>query len=298
MISGILCIDKPGDWTSFDVVAVVRRLASQKKTGHGGTLDPMATGVLPVFLGNATKTIDLIDDHDKRYTASAKLGITTDTLDTTGTLLSEMQPQVTQQQLEAVLAGFVGNITQLPPMYSAVQVDGVRLYKLARQGREVERPARSAFVEFINLIDFNYDEQTFTIDVKCSKGTYIRTLIDDAGRMLGCGAAMSALRRTEALGFTLDDCLTLTRLEQVIKDGLLDNHLLAADFPFSHLPRLDLKGRQGHLFTCGLNINLANLPEGLAGMHRVYHQEKFAGLAAPDEENGVLKIKKLLYSEV
>lgn len=298
MVEGILCIDKPQDWTSFDVVARVRRLTSQKRTGHGGTLDPMATGVLPVFLGSATKTIDLIENHDKRYTASAKLGITTDTLDTTGQVLSNTKSAVTLQQLQEVLAGLTGDIMQIPPMYSAVQIDGVRLYKLARQGKEVERPARPAFIEFINLIDFNYEEQSFTIDVKCSKGTYIRTLIDDAGKILGCGAVMSALRRTEALGFSLENVITLEELERAAENRSLGECLISVDYPFRSLPSLNLQGRQGLLFTCGLNLNLVNLPKDLMGMHRIYYEGRFAGLAQPDIESGVLKIKKLLYSEV
>ena len=297
MVEGILCIDKPEGWTSFDVVARVRRLTGQKRTGHGGTLDPMATGVLPVFLGKATKTIDLIENHDKRYTAEVKLGITTDTLDTTGEILSQKESNVTLPQLREVFAKLTGDIMQVPPMYSAVQIDGVRLYKLARQGVEIDRPARPAFVEFINILDFDQEKQMLTIDVQCSKGTYIRTLIDDAGNMLGCGAAMSALRRTSALGFDQSCCVTLQQLEQASQQGNIQSLLQKIDFPFLNLPALQLSGRQGTMFTCGVKLDLVRLPQKHQGKQRVYYNNRFAGIAEPDNEAGVLKIIKLLYSE-
>lgn len=299
MVEGILLIDKPRDWTSFDVVAKVRRLTGQRRTGHGGTLDPMATGVLPVFLGRATKIIDLMDDHDKRYTASVQLGISTDTQDTTGTVLQQRDASgISLAKLEEVFATLTGDILQIPPMYSAVQVDGVRLYKLARQGVEVERPARPTHVEFIRILEHKPEEHALTIDVKCSKGTYIRTIIDDAGTALGCGAAMSGLRRTEALGFGIQDCVTLEQLEQAAQQGSVQELCKGLETPFERLPALHLTGKQAKLFLNGVRLELARLPGYSAGKQRVYCDGSFAALARADEEAGVLRLMKMLSAEV
>ena len=195
---GILCIDKPEGFTSFDVVAKLRGIARERRVGHAGTLDPMATGVLPLFFGRATKACDILPRQDKRYLASFKLGVTTDTQDITGTVLSEQTPDADEARVRAAAAGLVGDIMQTPPMYSAVRVNGQRLYELARRGVEVERAARPVTVYSIDFTACDVQANTFTIDVHCSKGTYIRTLIADIGAALGCGAVMTALRRTMA----------------------------------------------------------------------------------------------------
>ncbi|MBQ4170240.1 MAG: tRNA pseudouridine(55) synthase TruB, partial [Ruminococcus sp.] len=204
-MNGVIVIDKPADYTSFDVIAVVRKLTGQRRTGHTGTLDPNATGVLPVLLGSATKAQDLIPNHDKDYVADFRLGLSTDTLDIWGKVLSEEKTDVSREEIEAALPAFRGEITQIPPMYSAVKQNGQRLYDLARKGVEVERKGRQVTVYRLELNGFDRASQSGRLLVSCSKGTYVRTLIDDLGRALGTCAVMTALRRTAACGFTLDD---------------------------------------------------------------------------------------------
>ena len=212
MINGILPINKPAGWTSFDVVAKIRGIAraltgeKKIKVGHSGTLDPMATGVLPVFIGKATKTIDLMKTHDKAYVAGFKLGTKTDTLDITGDVLSQQECEISKDQLLKTLAAFTGEITQLPPMFSAVKIDGKRLYDLARQGKEVERKPRKAMIYEIELLEYD-GKDSGTLRVSCGKGTYIRTLIDDIGVALNlCGGVMTSLIRTKANGIDISQC--------------------------------------------------------------------------------------------
>ena len=212
MINGILPINKPEGWTSFDVVAKVRGMAraltgeKKIKVGHSGTLDPMATGVLPVFIGKATKTIDLLKSQDKEYVAGFKLGMKTDTLDITGDTISEQECEISKEQLLSALASFTGEIEQLPPMYSAVKIDGKRLYDLARQGKEVKREPRKAMIYEIELLEYD-GKDSGIFRVSCGKGTYIRTLIDDIGTALKlCGGVMTSLIRTKANGIDLSQC--------------------------------------------------------------------------------------------
>lgn len=211
-LNGVLLIDKPKEFTSFDVIAVVRRLTGQKKLGHTGTLDPNATGVLPVLLGTATKTQDLILNHDKSYTAEFQLGKTTDTLDIWGTVTGECESSVTEEQLRRVIPEFTGEIEQIPPMYSAIKIGGKKLYELARRGEEVERKPRPVTIYELEVVEQTAPD-AFTLRIRCSKGTYVRTLCHDIGRALGCGGCMSALRRTMAAGFTLADAVTLERVQ-------------------------------------------------------------------------------------
>ncbi len=217
-MTGIICINKDKDITSFGVVAKVRGITREKKAGHTGTLDPMATGILPVMLGGATRFLDYLPDSDKGYRAGFMLGKTTDTLDITGAVTGEYEVSVTDEQVRNVLEKFRGVISQVPPMYSAVSVDGKRLYDLARQGIEVERQARQVEIKKLELVGCENGE--YTIDVVCTKGTYIRTLIDDIGRELGCGAVMTGLTRTLAMGFTLEDSVTLDELQRRRDEGL------------------------------------------------------------------------------
>ena len=204
MPNGIIIIDKPQDWTSMDVCAKLRGVLGERRIGHAGTLDPMATGVLPVFVGRATRGVEFAERGDKEYVAGLKLGIVTDTQDTSGNTLEEHPVAVTAEQVKAVLPQFTGDILQVPPMYSAIKINGKKLYELARKGREVERPARPVTIHALTL-EGQIAPDEFTIRVKCSKGTYVRTLCHDIGAALGCGGCMSSFRRTLACGFALQE---------------------------------------------------------------------------------------------
>ena len=296
-MNGIICINKPKDWTSFDVVAKFRGIARTKKCGHTGTLDPMATGVLPILLGNATKLSSLIPDSDKGYRAGFQLGVTTDTLDATGTVLSTVPVQVSLPQLEAALASFRGTIQQVPPMYSAVQVNGQRLYDLARNGQTVERPSRTVTIHQLNLLDYDPKTGQGTLEVFCSKGTYIRSLVDDLGTVLECGGMLTSLVRSKANGFTLDDCLTLEECQQLADSGTLESRVLPADRVLEELPMLRLNRVQGEKFQHGvkLDLNRLKLPKQIEGNLRVYNETGlFLGLARCDLDAEELVIVKLL----
>ena len=219
MPSGIIIINKPAGWTSMDMCAKLRGIFHEKRVGHAGTLDPMATGVLPVFVGQATKAVSFAESSEKEYLARLRLGLTTDTQDTTGTVLSELPVTVTEEDLRAVLPRFTGEIEQIPPMYSAVKVQGRKLYELARKGAEVERKPRAVTIFALELLG-QTGKNEYALRVRCSKGTYIRTLCHDIGAVLGCGGAMSALERTMAAGFTLSEAVTLEQV-QAQKEALL-----------------------------------------------------------------------------
>ena len=296
-MNGVLVIDKPERFTSFDVIAVVRKLTGQRRTGHTGTLDPNATGVLPVLLGSATKAQDLIPDHDKAYVADFRLGLTTDTLDIWGKALSQTEPHISREALLSLLPSFRGEITQIPPMYSAVKHNGRRLYDLARQGVEVERKARQVTVYSLELTDFDEATQCGRLELSCSKGTYVRTLIDDLGRALGTGAVMTALRRTKACGFSLDDCVTLDRLRELSENGETGSLLRPVDRLFDIYPELKISEAQAKRFSNGGSLDL--LRTSLRGsfpaegaVFRVYDpSQDFLGLGKT--ESGELKIVKL-----
>jgi tRNA pseudouridine55 synthase len=221
-ISGILPVEKPQGWTSFDVIGKLRGVLHIKRLGHGGTLDPMATGVLPVFVGKATKCCDILPDKRKSYKAGFKLGITTDTQDTTGKLLAECADAVSLAQIEDRLSDFTGDIMQLPPMYSAVKVNGKKLYQLAREGKTVEREPRPAHVERIEITAYDERSREGTLEIDCGQGTYVRTVINDLGDSLGTGAAMTSLVRTRSNGITLDECYTIERISQLCENDGLD----------------------------------------------------------------------------
>ena len=212
MANGILIVDKPAGWTSMDVCAKLRGIFHEKRVGHGGTLDPMATGVLPVFIGRATRAVEFAEKSDKEYTAGLKLGVITNTQDTSGQVLEERLVQIRQKQLEEALEKFRGDIQQIPPMYSAIKIGGKKLYELARKGREVERPARPVSIKSLEIME-KQGEDLYIIRVRCSKGTYIRTLCHDIGQALGCGGCMASLRRTMAAGFSLEDAVTLEQIQ-------------------------------------------------------------------------------------
>lgn len=213
MPDGILIIDKPADWTSMDVCAKLRGILREKRIGHAGTLDPMATGVLPVFVGRATRAVEFAEKGDKEYLAGLRLGLVTNTQDTTGEVLSQCPGAVECAALEAVLPQFIGPIEQVPPMFSAIKRDGRRLYELARAGRVVERQPRPVTIRALEILERTGPAE-YLLRVRCSKGTYVRTLCHDIGQALDCGGCMSSLRRTVAAGFTLEQAVTLERVQE------------------------------------------------------------------------------------
>lgn len=239
MISGFVVIDKPAGITSHDVVSRVRRILGTRKVGHTGTLDPFATGVLPVAVNDGTKVIPFLDEGKKIYVALLRLGITTDTLDMTGSILAESDPStITSEQFLSTLTVFTGPISQIPPMYSAIKQNGQPLYKLARQGVAVERKARDVEIHSLELISFNLPH--VAIRVVCSRGTYIRSLADDIGRRLGCGAALQELRRTASGPFTIEEAVTLEELENCAGEGRAETRCLSPLMVLSNLAEIPL----------------------------------------------------------
>ena len=262
MANGILIIDKPQDWTSHDVVAKCRRVLHERRVGHAGTLDPMATGVLPVFVGRATRAVEFAAGSDKEYLAGLRLGVRTDTQDTTGTVLEERPVTADRAALEAVLEGFRGEILQVPPMYSALKVKGQKLYELARKGVEVERAPRPVTIHALEVVE-QVSESEFRLRVACSKGTYVRTLCHDIGAKLGCGGAMYALRRVRACGFGEADALPL---ETVLTHPDPASLLRPVDAYFSAYPAVTVDQRRANAARNG-----APFPQrGAEGTYRVY----------------------------
>lgn len=265
-----------------------------KKAGHTGTLDPMATGVLPVMLGAATRFLDFLPESDKGYRAGFILGKTTDTLDITGKVTAEYDVGVSCDDVKNILPRFTGKLWQLPPMFSAKSVDGVRLYSLARQGIEVERKPCEVEIKSLELVDFQNGE--YVIDVLCSKGTYIRSLIDDIGKALGCGAVMTSLKRTKAMGFTLDDCVTLDELQSIKDSGArFECKIISLEKLFEGYEKIYVSPAQATRFSNGgaLDITRLNAVPKREKPLCVYSPEgKFLGLGKSDGTE--LKILKLL----
>ena len=268
MANGIIIIDKPEGWTSMDVCAKLRGVFHEKRIGHGGTLDPLATGVLPVFVGRATRAVEFAEKSDKEYIAGLKLGVITNTQDTTGEVLETRPVQISREQLEAALEKFRGDIMQVPPMYSAIKINGKKLYELARKGREVERPARPVGIKSLEILE-QQGEDLYTIWVRCTKGTYIRTLCHDIGQALACGGGMAFLRRTMAAGFTLEDAVSLERTQA---EGDPASLLLPVDSLFAGRPVLVLKSAETEKKI--RNGMTAVLPELSPGEYRVYAQNR------------------------
>lgn len=239
MISGIINIYKEAGFTSHDVVAKMRGILKQKKIGHTGTLDPEAVGVLPVCLGKATKVCDLLTEKDKTYRCVMQLGITTDTQDGTGNILCTSKVEAEDTDIREAILSFQGDYEQLPPMYSALKVNGKKLYELAREGKEVERKLRRVKILGIKIEEMHLPY--VTMEVSCSKGTYIRTLCHDIGQKLGCGAVMQTLCRTRVADFLLEDSITLDTLEELVKTNTLSNVLQPIDSVFQQLPKLTVK---------------------------------------------------------
>lgn len=295
-MNGILCMNKPQDFTSFDVIGKLRGILHMKRLGHTGTLDPMATGVLPILVGTATKACDILPNQDKTYQATVVFGKATDTLDIWGKPLQDYPEQhVTEAVLRAILPEFLGDITQLPPMYSAVSVNGKRLYELARKGETVERPTRTVHIDAITLDAFDETQQTATLTVSCGKGTYIRTLLSDIGQRLGGDAVMTALTRTAACGYPLQECLTFEQVAAAMADGTLEEHLLPTDSLFSSYPKLRLNAAQERMFCNGIKLDLNRLrnlqPD--QDIYTVYGATgTFLGTALADRTQQELRIGK------
>ena len=293
-MTGFIILDKPAGITSFIGGAIVRRVTGEKKTGHTGTLDPMATGVLPVAVGNATRFIDLLPSHDKGYRASFRLGTTTDTLDVTGTVLTTSDNIPDEEEVKKAITHFTGTIEQLPPMYSAIKKDGKRLYELARQGIEVEREKRTVTIYNCGFVSFENGE--YTIDVKCSKGTYIRSLISDIGEMLGCGAVMTRLRRTLSNGFSIEEAHTEDELKGA-ED--ISAYIIPVDKALEAYPAIKVSEAQAKRFRNGGELDSARLHAKLTpSLYRVYSPDnKFLGLGEYRENETNLFVKRVFVND-
>ena len=289
MADGVLIIDKPSEWTSQDVCAKLRGVFHEKRIGHGGTLDPMATGVLPVFVGRATRAVEFVMEGEKEYLAGLRLGLVTNTQDTTGEVLEQRPVSVTREELENALERFRGDILQVPPMYSAIKIGGKKLYELARKGREVERPPRKVTIHALT-VEGQTGEGDFSLRVRCSKGTYVRTLCHDIGAALGCGGCMSSLRRTMASGFTLAQAHPLEEVLACPDPAAL---LLPVDGCFADLPRLDLPPKGTRAVRNGQSVPRPGLA---AGEYRLYDGETGEFLALARAEQGRLVTVKSFFA--
>lgn len=292
-INGIIVVNKPQNWTSHDCVAVMRRAVGVKRIGHTGTLDPMATGVLPVCIGTSARIMEYLDLDNKTYRCTMKLGITTDTEDVWGEVLTEADPSsVTEEQIREVFAGFVGEIEQIPPKYSALKVNGKKLYEYARAGQDVEIKSRKITISSIDIEKIEGDEITFV--VVCSKGTYVRTICKDIGDKLGCGAAMSALTRIASGIFTLEEAIDIEKIKEMTKEEIIEK-LYPTDYPLIHFGRINLTAIQAKDFVNGKRMKRENLEIVDASKHEemynVYYGDEFLGVAQFDRH--ILKSHKV-----
>lgn len=290
VIDGVIVINKPQEFTSFDAVAVVRGCYHTKKVGHSGTLDPMATGVLPVFIGSATKAVSILPDSDKSYRAGFRLGITSDTLDIWGKCSEQKEVSVSEKDLLNVLERFRGDIMQIPPMYSALKVNGQKLCDLARQGIEIEREPRPVTISRLDLIEFNGRDGIIEID--CSSGTYIRSLADDIGKALGTGAVMTSLIRTRACGFLISESVDIEKLKNM-PDEERSVLVKPVESVFSEYPEIRLDEVQEKLYLNGVRLDAARLhdPADEGKRYKIY-SNKFLGIA--DVKNGeLISVKRL-----
>ena len=279
-MNGIIVINKPSDWTSHDVVAKLRGILHERRTGHGGTLDPMATGVLPVFVGRATRAVEFIENADKEYIAGIKLGCTTDTQDTTGNILTTCDYRISKEQLLSVLPEFTGEIAQIPPMYSAIKQNGKKLYELARKGIETERKPRNITIFELELMEFDGNEGKLRI--VCSKGTYVRTLCHDIGEKLGCGAVMSSLVRTRVGEFRIENAVNL--------EDASEDKLMAVDSVFANYPDCKINAKQEKKCRNGCEFKI----DAADGKYRVY-SENGSFLMLGEVRNGVMKTVKSFF---
>ena len=290
-MTGIIPLYKGENITSFFAVAKVRRIAGEKKAGHTGTLDPNATGVLPIALGGATRFIELLPTHKKAYKATFKTGIETDTLDIWGKVLKTTDKTVTLEEILNVSHNFKGEIMQLPPMFSALKKDGVRLYELARKGEEVEREPRKCEIYELEIGEENGE---FTLYCECSAGTYIRTLISDIGDAVGAGAVMTSLERTYACGVALDQCFTLEQLNEISQNGEIEKAIIPVDKLLTEYPAVNVTENQAVRFKNGGDL-MAQRVRGLKlpGLYRVYGNNEFLGLGEFKENSESLTVKRV-----
>ena len=288
-MNGIVIVDKPAGWTSQDVTAKLRGVFKTRRIGHGGTLDPMATGVLPVFVGRGTRAVEFFEHAEKTYETVLRLGITTDTEDMTGEILQQCQVQVTPEQVELVLQEFRGDIFQVPPMYSALKINGQKLCDLARKGKEVERQSRKVTIYQLELLEFG--QETLRLRVHCSKGTYIRTLCKDIGQALGCGGCMESLRRVSAGEYTIEEAVAL---EQLIQAENPEGYLRGIDTMFTQYYRVTLTEKQELRCRNGNSFSL-QLPNGT---YRAYSKNGEFLMLAAVEDGVMLTIKSFFEVEV
>ncbi len=293
-MNGVINVNKPLGMTSHDVVYRLRKMLSIKKIGHTGTLDPDASGVLPMCIGRATKVADMLTAQDKQYIAEVKMGSATDTLDKSGTVTETAEVNVGEEDIRAAVKSFIGEIEQIPPMYSAIKVDGKKLYELAREGKEIERKPRYVNIENIEILNIDLKNNIFSIKVDCSKGTYIRTLCDDIGRRLGCFAHMSALERTRSGRFDIGKAYTIEQIEEMLKNEDM-SFFVPVDLVFEEYPKLTLSKRKAHKMCNGTRVAVQGIEEGI--IYRVY-DESGRFLTISEAENGVLKILKTFYQTI
>lgn len=284
-LNGIILIDKPCDWTSHDVVGKLRGILHERRIGHSGTLDPMATGLLVVFVGRATRAVEFAEADSKEYLAGLRLGISTDTQDITGNTLKSSNSLPSKAELEQALSAFKGEISQIPPMYSAIKVGGRKLYELARRGESVERKPRRVTIDKLDIIGEN--EGNYVLDVVCSKGTYIRTLCNDIGDTLGCGGCMSSLRRVKAGAFSIEKAHTIDEIQAAADNGGLDEIIIPVDRLFSAYPALTVRDTAEKKLRNGNVIKLA-APNGT---YRVYTETGGFLLLGEASDNKLKTIK-------
>ena len=294
-MNGIIIVDKPQNYTSFDVIAVLRKKLNQKKIGHMGTLDPMATGVLPIVVGDAAKFQIYSTNHDKEYIARIKLGISTDSLDTTGNVILEKKCHINENAFVEALKQFVGDIKQVPPMFSAIKINGKKLYELARKGIEVKREERSVKIYDLKLLNFDEKNQEAEIKVLCSQGTYIRTLCQDIGEKLDCPAIMSYLRRTLSGGFRLE------KLKDLSKEKICEDYLLPTDKLLEGYDKIAISKAQAERFKNGgaLSLSRLNLESEFQNekIYRLYCENNFIGVGKANTLKEELKVLKCIHSE-
>ncbi len=284
-INGIIVVNKDKGYTSHDVVNVIRRIYKTRKVGHTGTLDPDATGVLPICIGKATKTADMLTASDKRYEARVRLGITTDTQDISGEVLSQSEVNISEDELETAVKDFEGETEQIPPMYSAIKINGQKLCDLARKGIEVERKPRKIKIYSIELSDF--DGLEFSLSVHCSKGTYIRTLCHDIGEKLGCGAVMTELKRTASSVFRIENSHTLDELKEKSESGEHIALLSPIDSVFMEYPRLDINDNIKKKLCNGAPCRI----DKADGVYRVYDNSAVFLCIAEVKANNIKAVK-------
>lgn len=279
-MDGIILIDKQKEYTSHDVVAIVKKI-SKEKVGHTGTLDPMATGILPLLIGNATKISKYLINHDKTYIATLKLGIKTDTLDLEGNIIEEKDvPSLTEKNIKEVLNSYIGEQEQIPPMHSAIKVNGKKLYEYAREGQKVDIPARKIRIYNLELISFDKENNSITFKLKCSKGTYVRTVCETIAEKLNTVGFMQKLRRIKVGKFDIENAITVNEIKQ--NESILEKNLIGLEKLFEGIEKIELNDRQLELFLNGVMLT----KEKEDGIYLVYNNDKFIGL-------GIIKSKLL-----